>query len=671
MTGRLALALSFLVLWLGGIVVRLYGLQVADHAVYAERAARQQQREVVLDAPRGAILDARGRQLAVSIEVDSVAAEPHKIDDPEAAAKALGAALGLDRDERRNLRAKLATDRHFAWVARKPDPDLAAAVEKLDLSGIFLLRESKRYYPLRTLAGQVVGFVGTDNVGLSGLEAGYDQIIASQPGLRVVVQDGRAGKVLHPSRDLTAALPGDDLHLTLDATVQHIVERELAAAVERTNADRGSVVVLEPTTGAIVAMASYPSLDPNRFGEYPQDRWRNLAVTDAFEPGSTFKMITLAAALDRGVLGLDDTLDCERGALVVHGQRIRDHHPFDVLSVRQVLAKSSNVGAMKIGFAAGRQSLYDAIRAFGFGKLTGVDLPGENAGLLMPLRRWGATTPAYNSFGQGLSTTALQLARSYAVVANGGNLVKPHVVRAIGERRLDPTGGHTPERPISAKTVQQLRSALESVVLEGTGGPASVAGYRVAGKTGTAEKALPGRGYVAGHYVSSFIGFTPVETPALVISVVIDEPWPLYHGSQAAAPAFAAIARQALLYLGVPPRREAPRVWPGEIARDTQAPSDGSGPTRRGDSVRLAATAPTSVVPKSDGVPNFAGLTKRESVYRSSRLGLQTKVHGSGFVRRQVPAPGTPLERAGGAIELWLSSLQPTTPVASQVGKGR
>ena len=501
---------------------------------------------------------------------------------------------------------------------------------------------------MRKLAGQVLGFVGTDNVGLSGLEALYDRVVASQPGLRAMVQDGRYGKVLHPHRE-QAPRPGDDLHLTLDAAIQHLVERELDAAVARTNAKRGSVVVLEPETGAVLAMASSPGLDPNRFDEYGKARWRNQVVADAYEPGSTFKMVTLAAALETGTMTLDQRYDCERGALVLHGRRIRDHHPFDILTVRQVLAKSSNVGAMKLGMHAGRQRLHDTIRAFGFGRPTGIDLPGESAGLLRPLDRWSALAPAYISFGQAISTTPLQMASAFAAVANGGRLLQPHIVARVGDTAVEPTSRRRPTQVVSPSTIRQVRSALESVVLEGTGEPAALTGYRVAGKTGTAQKAEGPSGYAANRYIASFIGFAPVEKPTAVIAVVIDEPWPNYHGSQAAAPVFANIARQLLLYLGTPAVREPPRAWPGETKEARDRAQSEPIKVRRVDVERV----------EPGMVPDFRGLTKRQSIAQAGLLGLRARLHGSGFVRRQVPAPGTPVELARDAVELWLASSPP------------
>jgi len=668
-SARLSFFAAVLGAWLLAIVVRLYGLQVIERQHYVKLASDQQQRVVTLAAPRGTIRDARGRELATSVEVESVAVDPRKVEDPEHTAAVLGEALGWSSRQRAELVARLTAnaDRHFIWVARKIDPERLQAVEdqRDTLPGVNLLPESRRFYPLGELAAPVLGYAGMDNIGLAGLELFYDKIIAGRPGRRVVIQDGTTTKVTHPGLEASAARAGADLRLTLDAALQYRVERELETAVRRSNAASGTVVVLAPQSGAVLAMASYPSFDPNRLSDYSrselENRGRNRAVADAYEPGSTFKAITLAAALEQGAVSLDDEIDCEIGALELNGVRIRDHRPFGILSVRQVIARSSNVGAMKLGLAAGRKALYDTIRAFGFGRPTGIDLPAESAGLLRPLERWSALTPAYVSFGQGISTTALQMATAFAAIANGGRLLQPYVVAAIGDREVGPEARRRPSTPVSPATVRQLRAALESVVLEGTGTPAAVAGYRVAGKTGTAEKVIGGR-YAEGHYVASFVGFVPAGEPQLVIAVVIDEPWPAYHGSEAAAPVFRAIAQQALLHLGIRPLREPHRAWPGERPPSGPLPDDRPAARRQ---VSLARAGPPAPVPVPAGtVPDFTGLSKRRAVAVASRLGLRLELHGSGFVRRQQPSAATPLELAGSTLELWL------TPSLASDGEG-
>lgn len=644
---RLAVVVAFAVSWMLALGVRLYDLQVLHHEEYSQRAERQQQRIVRLDAPRGAIYDARGRTLAVSVEVESAAADPSKVEDPGATAAALAPALGRPVPELVRL---LSSDRTFVWLARKLDPPRARAVRNLKLEGVFLLPESKRYYPLRTLAAQVLGYVGTDNVGLGGLESLYDHVIASRQGHRVVVQDGLDGKVLYPNLEVAHPEPGRDLHLSLDAAIQDIVERELAAAVERHNARSGTVVVMDPRAGAVLAMATYPTFDPNHFANFPEKSWRNSAVMDAHEPGSTFKMVTVAGALDVGIIDPLAVFDCQQGSIRVRKTTIHDHHPFTDLTVAEVMAKSSNVGAIKIGLALGGQRLRGVIDAFGFGRPTGIDLPGESAGIVQPEARWSELSTAYSSFGQSVSATPLQRTVAYGSIANGGALLRPYIVAAIGQPdgERERRGGRYPVAvPVSSTTVRQLQSMLEGVVREGTGQPASIPGYRVAGKTGTAQKAVPGRGYVAGRYIASFIGFAPADDPRLVCLVMIDEPWPLYHGNQAAAPSFATIVGQTLLYLGVRP--ESRPVPPSDERISIE-----------GQTLQLASleeTEPTAAIPTLPGtVPDFSGLSARQAVHTAGRLALRPALHGHGFVARQTPEPGAPLEVAAGVVELWLDT---------------
>ncbi|MEM7352281.1 MAG: penicillin-binding protein 2, partial [Acidobacteriota bacterium] len=478
--------------WLCLVVFRLYSLQVSSYDTYRARALHQQQKVVDLYPPRGTIFDARGRELAVSVEVSSAAATPSSIEDPVATAKALAGVLDVDAEK---LAASLSSDRAFVWVQRKLDPPKVEAVRALELDGVFFLQESKRYYPLRQLAAPVLGYVGVDNKGLAGLEYVYDSVVASEPGKRRVVRDARFGTVLYPDLQIADAMPGQDLHLTLDAAIQHLVERELTAAVEESGARSGMIVVMEPHTGAILAMASHPTFDPNHFAASPKSHWRNQPVEDAFEPGSTFKMITLAAALEAGQVDPLETIDCQMGGIVLNRTRINDHHPFGLLTTRQIIAKSSNVGAIKLGAAAGRERLFDTIQRFGFGRPTGIDLPSESAGIVRPLERWSELSPAYISFGQAISVTALQVTNAFAAIANGGRLLRPYIVESVGsgDERL-PQERKIAGLTVAPSSVLQVRSMLESVVLEGTAKAARLEGYRAAGKTGTAQKAIPGRG---------------------------------------------------------------------------------------------------------------------------------------------------------------------------------
>lgn len=648
MRSRLLVVVVALSLWCGAVVARLYQLQIQDHEIYRRRAEGQHHRRVELQPPRGTIYDARGRELALSVDVDSVWADPSRVKNPAATARVLARTLGMDASK---LERDLLSEREFVWVARQLDRPQAAAVGKLELEGVDFLKESKRYYPMRELAAQVLGFAGLDNQGLEGLEQAYNSVVSGQPVERKVVRDARRGTVLLPDLSFREAEPGRDLYLTIDAWVQHLLERELQAAVKRTRAKSASAVILDPDSGAVLAMASWPTFDPNHFSAYSRDTWRNRAVMDAYEPGSTFKMVTAAAALEGNLVDPSDVFDCEHGSTVVEGVRIHDHKSFGELTFREVIAKSSNVGAIKTGLIVGEQGLYQQIVDFGFGEPTGIDLPGESPGILRPVERWPKRATAYISFGQNLSVTTLQMASAFAAVANGGTLYRPYVVAAVGrdsevEAHLD--GPEVVGRPISATTARSLERLLEAVVAEGTGRKAAIPGYRVAGKTGTAQKASPSGGYAAGRFVASFVGFAPARRPELVAMIVIDEPEPSlgYHGGGVAAPVFSAVVGPTLVYLGVPPEREVPEHWPDERIATTNAERGirADGQHEIGGS---SAFDPTRM-------PNLQGLTARQAVVQSAELGLRASLHGQGRVHRQMPAPGTAIDGAAGRLELWL-----------------
>jgi cell division protein FtsI (penicillin-binding protein 3) len=564
-TPRLRVFVLVCAVWIVAIAVRLYHLQVIRYEHYAGKAERQQQRVIVLDPPRGTIYDAKGRELAVSVQVDSAFAVPPQVEDPLEAARAI-AAIVPEIDVKK-LARQLAQDREFVWVARKLDPPVANALRAAEIPGIYFLPESKRYYPMRELAAQILGYVGTDNQGLAGLEQEYDELVAGKAGVRTVLRDARRGTVVSPDLSFAEPEPGKDLHLTLDAAIQHIVERELAKAVEERGASRGSAVFLDPATGAVLAMATYPSFDPNHFADYPSSRRRNRAILDVYEPGSTFKIFTAAAALESGKVRPEDVFDCEMGGIVLLSRRIRDHKPFGRLTFSQVLEKSSNVGVIKAALLIGDEALYRTVTGFGFGRKTGIDLPGEQSGIVHALRKWGPLDKAYVSFGQGISVTPLQLAAGVAAVANEGTLLKTHVVAAIGqggERRPVHAAPVVTGRPLRPETARTLKAMLEGVVANGTGRNAMVAGYRMGGKTGTAQIPVAG-GYSRNGYLPSFVGFAPVDRPRIVGLVAIAEPKGFaYHGGQVAAPVFGAVARQVLLYMGVRPERAPMLAWPGQ-----------------------------------------------------------------------------------------------------------
>lgn len=552
--GRLVILVAFAGVWMGAIGWRLLDLQIRDADTYRERAARQQRSEVVLNPKRGTIYDARGRTMAVSVETRTLYAETAKVDDPASLAATIAPLVG--RSEER-IEALLQKSGHVP-LARKLDRDVADGIDLTAFPGLYFLAESKREYPMGSLMAHVLGFVGTDR-SLAGLELRYDDEVAGEAVSRHVLRDGQQRLVV-VAGSLGEPKAGADLHLTIDATIQHLAERVLRETIESWKAKAGNVVILAPEDSAVLAMASYPAFDPNQFGDFGPDERRNRVIQDSYEPGSTFKTITAAGAFERQVVHADQIMDCGNGFIRVGKARIRDHKPFPELTFRTAIAKSSNVCAIKAGQLVGGETLQQLIATFGFGAATGIDIGGEHPGIV-PLRVWDIETTAYASFGHGLAVTPLQLANAYAAIANGGTWNQPYLVRALeheGETvDARPTGRS--RRVISKSTAYQVVRLLEEVVVSGTGRKAAIAGYRVAGKTGTAEKSDSG-GYSETGRVAGFVGIAPARAPRLVCLVMIDEPTVATGGGEVAAPAFQRIVSEALFYLGATPSRQ-PMGW--------------------------------------------------------------------------------------------------------------
>ena len=552
--GRLVILLAFAGVWMGAIGWRLLDLQIQDADMYRERAARQQRSEVVLNPKRGTIYDARGRTMAVSVETRTLYAETAKVDDPASLAARIAPLVG--RSEER-IEALLQKSGHVP-LARKLDRDVADGIDLTAFPGLYFLAESKREYPMGSLMAHVLGFVGTDR-SLAGLELRYDDEVAGEAVSRHVLRDGQQRLVV-VAGSLGEPKAGADLHLTIDATIQHLAERVLRETIESWKAKAGNVVILAPEDSAVLAMASYPAFDPNQFGNFGPDERRNRVIQDSYEPGSTFKTITAAGAFERQVVHADQIMDCGNGFIRVGKARIRDHKPFPELTFRTAIAKSSNVCAIKAGQLVGGETLQQLIATFGFGAATGIDIGGEHPGIV-PLRVWDIETTAYASFGHGLAVTPLQLANAYAAIANGGTWNQPYLVRALeheGETVDARPTGRT-RRVISKSTAYQVVRLLEEVVVSGTGRKAAIAGYRVAGKTGTAEKSDSG-GYSETGRVAGFVGIAPARAPRLVCLVMIDEPTVATGGGEVAAPAFQRIVSEALFYLGATPSRQ-PMGW--------------------------------------------------------------------------------------------------------------
>ena len=518
------------------------------------RIARSQQvRQITIPAPRGAILDRSGEDLAIGQERRTVYATPYmlKEHDPLSVAAQLADALKLTRRERRELERRLSDpESGFAYVARQAEIDRAEAALALKIPGIGCYAEEKRVYPMKTVAGQLLGFVGTEHVGLAGLEKSYDEQLAGRAGGQVVVQDpvGRSLKTISASQPV----PGGNVRLTIDRAIQFMAERVLADTVRKFSAKGGTAIVMDPTSGEIYAMASAPLIDANKFGDNLQAQ-RNRALTDTYEPGSTFKAITVAGALSEGLV-TPSTSFLLPGQLKVGDRIIHESHPRGTqrFTVRRIVAESSNIGAVTLGIKLGKQRLMKWIRAFGFGRPTGIDFPGEVAGFVLPADQWWVSTMGNVPMGQGIAVTPLQMAQAYAAIANDGVAVKPHVTMQIGAKTFGSAGQ---SRIVSSKVARQMRDMLSDVVSDtmGTGTAAQIAGYTVAGKTGTAQKPLPnGQGYSSYNYVASFVGMVPADDPQLVVLVMVDEPHPIW-GGVVAAPAFSDIAQFALQRLEIEP----------------------------------------------------------------------------------------------------------------------
>ncbi len=683
---RLILIAVFVILGLAALIARCAHLQIFQAGDLLSLARAQQERSITLDPHRGPILDRNGSELALTLDVDSVYANPGLVENPGATARHLASILKVKRS---TLRDRLQSDRRFVWIKRKIEPEIRERIEELDIAGIGFVRESRRYYPKHDLAAHVIGATGVDNQGLAGLEFAYDDAIRGTPGRILFEQDGRGGHILDRAR--TEAVPGNGLILTLDSSIQHIAERELDAAMVASRAKGAAVVVLRPRTGEILALASRPTFDPNSYAKAREEWRRNRAVSDFYEPGSTFKVMTMAAVLDAGEVRSNDTIWCENGSIVIARHRFKeDRKPFGNLTVTEVLAKSSNVGAIKLGLRLEPDDFLAAIRQFGFGSKTGIELPAESPGLLRDVPKWSGLSQASISMGQEIGVTSLQLATAFASIANDGVLMPPFVVRAVIDSaarrtRSHHAGKHAGRRVVSAGTAQALRRMLVSVITDGTGRKAAVPGYSVGGKTGTAQKVDESGRYTRGNYVAWFAGFVPAERPELAIAVMIDEPQgPRFHGGDVAAPVFSGIARPVLQYLGALPDRDGTLVF-DRSSRVTQArlgrhgnedePASGvlaslrrrGGVGSRGRHSGMVATASLvgfsrrrngTQAPQADNeitrnereaitsMPDVIGMGLRGASETIASAGLHCRLKGSGHrVTRQNPAPGVEVPR--------------------------
>lgn len=554
---------------LATIIGRAVYLQVFFGPSLAEKASDQYEKTIQTHGKRGSIFDTRMREVAVSIETLSLAAYPRKIQDPHQTARAIARIINV---KSKPLTRKLASKRPFVWVKRQITPKEARTIKALQLEGLEFLPEHSRYYPNRTLAAQLVGFTGIDGNGLEGIEYLFDAELTGRKKIATVLKDA-FGRGFETENDMTASMSGNNVVLAIDGTIQHLAEKALHRAVETHKAKSGIAVVMAPRTGDVLALAHVPLFNPNAFTDFGREVRRNRAVTDAFEPGSTMKLFSAAAALESGCCTPHTIFYCENGNYRIGTNTVHDTKKHGWLSIQRIVKYSSNIGAVKIGETIGAETLQATLKRFGFGRPTGIECPGETRGSLGANKKWTTFDVAAISFGHGISVSAVQLTSALAAIANRGVLMQPRVVLKVTDARGRTVRDFEPRpigRAVSAPTAQAVTRMMEMVLTEGgTGVNAALDGYSACGKTGTAQKIGPDGTYAKGRYVASFGGFAPVEDPRLAILVLIDEPRGNYYGGTVAAPVFREIAQSALGYLNVRPSQQGPKMTVSNATRGT------------------------------------------------------------------------------------------------------
>jgi len=697
---RLYLLGGLLLLWFVVICLRLVYLQIFCYGDFQQRAERQQQRSINVSAKRGIIYDRQGRELAMSIQVDSAFAVPTEIPDLPNTISLITRITGGDA---RMVLADCRARKTFCWVARKANAETIDRIRSMNLQGIHFQKESKRFYPKRELAAQVLGYVGTDDDGLSGIEREYNDQLQGKPGRMLISVDARKKWFGRIEKEPEA---GDNVVLTIDEKIQYIAERELEQAIKDTHAIAGTVIVQNPRTGEILALANRPTFNPNVKKEIRNEALKNRAVSDIYEPGSTFKLVTISGALQEKLIRPDELLDCQMGSIVINGMRIHDAKPHGLLTVADVLAESSDVGSVKIALRLGEDRFYNYIRAFGFGQQTGIELPGETRGMTKPVNRWSKVSIGAISIGQEIGVSAVQLAALVSTFANDGVRVAPRIVATTTVPQSTPQlvtfHPQNEQRVISPLVAAQMRQMMQRVVLHGTGRRAVLEGYTSAGKTGTGQKVDPATGvYSRTKYNASFAGFAPINNPAVTIAVILDSPVGPHQGGQVSAPVFQRIAQQVLEYLHVghdldlpanrqvwlaknkvkdsdldegspdhfgsdlevaeagpidaPPATPPPTGKPSAVQgplvpaslREKEPPANAAGPTLSSTNVETQASPPstgTVVLEVEQGgieVPSFIGKSVRGALETAQDSGLELNPVGSGIAREQSPVAGS------------------------------
>lgn len=627
----------FLILFIA-LITRAYQIQVLNGQSLKARADRQHTATLRVESERGIIFDRNGVKLAVSVMSDSVCADPSKIENVRRTSAKLASILNV---EEKSLLNRMSKAKNFCWLARRITPDQAALVEKLDLDGIFLVKEPKRFYPNGELAGHLIGFVGMDANGLEGLEFRFDEHLKGEPEQLKWARDAK-GKRLYPRVDFasTRQRESTNLILTIDSRIQYLVESQLKAAVQSKGAKGGMAVVMDPKTGEVLALANEKSFDPNHFSKAGAAAGKNRVITDCFDPGSTFKPFLAAAALEEGLYRETDRIFCENGSYAVADRVFREaqRKKHGYLSFADVIKYSSNIGSVKISERLGKDRFFNYIHNFGFGQKTGIDLPGETAGLLRPVRRWTQVDTSTIAFGQGVSVTAIQLISALSAIANQGVLMKPYIVRGLLDKqgqvikKYDPT----PVRQvISPQTARRMANMMTRVVGEadGTGRNARIENVNVAGKTGTAQKFDFARNVFSSDRVrTSFMGFFPAEDPQVAILVILDEPQRDKWGGVASAPVFKNIAEQILT------------CFKTHIRENPVFEDDGDRPSGK---IRQVAAGPAVTFrineqnqPNEDMMPDFRGMTMRQALRAAKERGIELRIVGNGWAINQAPAPG-------------------------------
>jgi cell division protein FtsI (penicillin-binding protein 3) len=672
---RVTVVVFVLVAWMLIIGGRLVHLQVGQHEDLSRRAQKQQQHAERTNALRGLILDRNGRELARSLDVDSfVAVATDDKFDPRETAKKLASVLGLEESP---LRARLEeaqrAKREFVWIARQVDPEQAAKIHEFGLAGVRAVKEPKRYYPNGALAAHVLGFVGMDDKALGGVELFQNAALRGEEGKTVLDSDGR--RKTFNSLEVEAQ-PGQSVVLTIDQNIQYQAERAIARAMEQTRAKSATALVLDPRTGEILALANAPTFDPNHAKKIAEDVRKNQALQNIYEPGSTFKIVAYSAAIEEKIVSPTDLIDCQMGSINLLGRTIHDTHAYGTLTITEALAKSSNVAAIKLGLRVGKERMYNYMMRYGFNQKTGIELKGETRGVVRRPEKWHPSSMGSVAIGQEVGVTPIQMAAAFATIANDGVRVAPHLVREVQDANGQMLQRTTPEthRVLSAETARTLRLMLESVTLSGgTAKAAQLDGYTAAGKTGTAQKIDPQtKAYSKTKYVASFVGFAPVENPAVVIIVVIDEPAGSYYGGTVAAPVFREIAESVLPYLDVAPDTEfktptnaeqnlALATIPNEAegtmhhapqhtaqATSASSASDAMLPQlkarERGGAGGVGEVVYAAAAERALLMPDIRGRSVREAQRICAQLGLELEAHGDGRAVGQSPAVGAHVE---------------------------